>query len=107
MNELFFKYPDLHRDALSLRQKFNTLHASTVPTGDPQCPDCIRKAKRLKVMIEERSDATNLDEEVADIGMDPEDTGNEADVEEERTQPRRLFTQQASRPLVRTPSSTR
>jgi hypothetical protein len=53
-------YPELNRDALSLQRKFNALHSSTVPSGDPDCPDYIRRAKRAKFLIEEHSDASNL-----------------------------------------------
>jgi hypothetical protein len=81
-------YPELNRDALSLQRKFNALHSSTVPSGDPDCPDYIRRAKRAKILIEQRSDSTNL-------GIYEEDASGGDDEEEEgSTQPRRLFTQQ-------------
>jgi hypothetical protein len=96
-------YPELNRDALSLRRKFNALHSSTVPTGDPDCPDYVRRAKRAKILIEQCSDSTNLHDEEADLGIHEEDAGDD-DEEEESTQPRRLFNQQQSRPLVRTPA---
>ena len=33
-----------HRDAYSLRRKFNTLHKKTCPTGDPHMPEDVKQA---------------------------------------------------------------
>jgi hypothetical protein len=86
------------------------------PTGDPTCPPYIVSAKRILGLIEERSDADNLDGEEADIGFDDVDTidgGEEAaavEAEEGGNEPnvqRRLFSNNfpVARPLVRMPSS--
>ena len=44
-----------HRDAYSLRRKFNTLHKKTCPTGDPDMPNDVRQAKSIKYMIGEKA----------------------------------------------------
>jgi hypothetical protein len=41
-----------HRDADSLKERFKKLRNSTKPTGDPDCPPAIRRAKRLWVQIQ-------------------------------------------------------
>ena len=38
-------YAEKHRTALSIRKKYNKLLKSGPPTGDPDCPDHIRRAK--------------------------------------------------------------
>jgi hypothetical protein len=89
------------------------------PTEDPTCPPYIVSAKRIQRLIEERSDADNLDGEEADIGFDDGDMSIEANdgdgavvqAEEGGNEPNvqhRLFENNVpavARPLVRTPAS--
>jgi hypothetical protein len=109
-------YPILNRCSANLKRKFKDMYNSTVPTGDPTCPPHIRSAKEIFYLIQERSDADNLEGELPYIGIDMDDLNNnvnseEAQVNEEtedKGRPRRLFEAVANaRPLVRTPVSAR
>jgi len=78
------------REVRGLRQKFNRLNASKLPTGDPNCPWDVKWAKQLKRKIDEKADANLLDdvseaedddeegdEEVATPLDDDDDDGDE------------------------------
>ena len=71
------EFPNANREAQSLRRKFQALYNVRIPTGDPQCPAHVRKAKRIKNLIEERADASNLSGIGADLGF-PVPEGEEA-----------------------------
>jgi hypothetical protein len=99
-----------------LKRKFCDMCSHQPPTGDPACPTYIVSAKRIQCLIEERSDADNLDGEEANIGFDDIDAidggkdGAVVEAEEGGDEPnvqRRLFPNNVpvARPLVRTPSS--
>lgn len=62
-------YPDQGRDTSSLRTKFNRLVSATPPTGDPSCPEEVRRAKRIYKLIEEKADASQL-LDMDEIGLD-------------------------------------
>jgi hypothetical protein len=62
-------YPDHGRDITSLRTKFNRLVSATPPTGDPACPEEVRRAKRIFKMIEEKADASQLID-IDELGLD-------------------------------------
>ena len=53
----FENYPEEKRSVDSLRRKFNSLRNRKIPTGDPSCPPEVRKAKKIAIWIEQRSDA--------------------------------------------------
>ena len=57
------QFPNMGRDLQSVRQKFNKLQASRIPTGDPTCPPAVRRAKRIHRDIEEKMDAEEEMEE--------------------------------------------
>ena len=40
-------FPGMGRDLQSIHRKFNKLQASRIPTGDPNCPPAVRRAKRI------------------------------------------------------------
>jgi hypothetical protein len=112
-------YPNYNRGVDSLRRKFKEMCGAKVPTGDPTCPPHIREAKRLYVLIQDRSDADNFDGTELDIGLEEDgnedanatDTNEAADATDgnEVGTVRRLFAAPvtAPRPLVRTPISSR
>jgi hypothetical protein len=91
----------------------------TVPTGDPTCPPHIQRAKQIFILIQERSNANNLEGELPDIGIEIDDldivvnvwaqVNNVQELEEtedkaQATHPRRLFEAVPNAgPLVRTP----
>jgi hypothetical protein len=54
------RYPDLNQTLDSLKRKFKELHNKKNPTGDPLCPPAVRRAKRLRVEIINRLDASDL-----------------------------------------------
>ena len=43
------------RTDTSIRRKYNSLHRVTVPTGDPNCPDEVKQAKRIKYSIGQKA----------------------------------------------------
>ena len=50
------------RDADSLRKKFNGLCRHKKPTGDPQCPPLVKRAKRIQRDIEESANVNEIDD---------------------------------------------
>ena len=62
----------------SLKQKFKTLKNSKKPTGDPDCPPEIVRAKRCSRDIEQNMAVADMDSNPpADIGNDEEEIGRE------------------------------
>ena len=45
------RYPDKGRSVDSLKRKFKELHLKRIPTGDPNCPPAVCRAKRLRRAI--------------------------------------------------------
>ena len=83
----------------SIRRKFNSLANHKKPTGDPNCPPTVRRAKRIFALIRERMDISdgeddNESDEVAPavltedgVGIDGETPpSNEGDGEHEAVQ---------------------
>jgi hypothetical protein len=52
----------------SILKRFNTLHQRLMPTGDPNMPDNVRKAKHLNYLIMDKSECVNMngDEEASE-----------------------------------------
>ena len=44
-------FPEMDRDAKSLKRKFDELCHTKAPTGDPNCPPNVRRAKHIKKTI--------------------------------------------------------
>ena len=106
------QYPEHQRDAVNLRRKFKEMYNARIPTGDPECPEHIKTAKRLHIQIQQRSDADNMDGNGLDMGVEEEEVDDDNNIEERTEEapeddqtPRRLFDGAAPRPLVRTPVS--
>jgi hypothetical protein len=113
------QYPEHQRDSVNLRRKFKEMYNARIPTGDPECPEHIKTAKRLHIQIQQRSDADNMDGNGLDMGVEEEvvddnnnNNNNNNNIEEptgdapdDDQTPRRLFEVAAPRPLVRTPVS--
>eukprot|EP00557_Chaetoceros_sp_GSL56_P011297 CAMPEP_0176477066 /NCGR_PEP_ID=MMETSP0200_2-20121128/410_1 /TAXON_ID=947934 /ORGANISM="Chaetoceros sp., Strain GSL56" /LENGTH=202 /DNA_ID=CAMNT_0017872823 /DNA_START=1863 /DNA_END=2468 /DNA_ORIENTATION=- len=67
------QFSSLNRNVKSLQRKFATLYNYKIPTGDPNCPDQVRRAKRLYQRINEKMDvATGAIEGLAE-GEDSDD----------------------------------
>ena len=49
-------FPEHHRDWASLKRKFTLLYGKKMPTGDPNCPQDVRRAKRCHEEIKEKCD---------------------------------------------------
>jgi hypothetical protein len=58
----------VERDEESLRNKFKTLRSSTKPTGDPNIPEPVLRAKRIQTAIERKIAVSNMDD-----GIDKDD----------------------------------
>ena len=52
-----------HRDVPLLKRKYNVLHRLQIPTGDPNMPDEVRQAKRIKHTIGLKADLGDGEEE--------------------------------------------
>lgn len=63
-----------NRNGESLRNKFKELRNSSKPTGDPDCPEPVRRAKRIQRQIE-------LSMDVVDFGDTFGNNGNEEAIE--------------------------
>ena len=61
--EHLLKFPEQDRDTNSLRRKYNQLYRKRVPTGDPNCPPEVRRAKRICHNIKEKADCDLFDED--------------------------------------------
>jgi len=63
-----------------LRNKFKALRSVRKPTGDPDCPPAVKRAKRIQREIEENLDVGNYDD-----GMEGElqNADGEEDYEED------------------------
>ena len=69
------RYPSVERTVDSLRRKFASLYRKNLPTGDPDIPREVRRAKAIRQKIIERSDIgddDNLDDDVDDAFADDE-----------------------------------
>ena len=77
-----FEFPN--REAQSLRRKFQALYNVRIPTGDPTMPAHVRRAKRIRYLIEERADASNLTGTGADLGFPAAEDDAEGNQEEEQ-----------------------
>ena len=86
-------YPANERTGESLRRKYRLLAKKKIPTGDPACPEEVRRAKHIATMIVEKTEASsgddNEDEDEGLGGNDEEeggyegvDSGLEVDMEE-------------------------
>jgi hypothetical protein len=76
-------YPDHDRTGDHLHTKFNALARTNVPTGDPNMPDHIREAKRVRRLIVDKTEGATGDE------MQP--LGPDDSVTDEEDLPRDLF----------------
>ena len=65
----------------SLKRKFQELARKKIPTGDPQCPPYVRKAKHIyhKIILATDGSTGNSD----DLGFENEDNGEDGKEEEE------------------------
>lgn len=59
------RYPDQRRAVDSIKRKFKELYSKRIKTGDPNCPQEVRRAKRLRHQIVESMNASDLNTVVA------------------------------------------
>ena len=59
------RYPEQRRGVDSIKRKFKELYSKRVKTGDPNCPQEVRRAKRLRHQIVESMNASDLNTVVA------------------------------------------
>ena len=70
------------RDADSLKAKFKSLRNVKKPTGDPSCPEEVKRAKRAQYSIEARMGVSNMDDdEGGHISIDNTALTNDDDFE--------------------------
>lgn len=71
-----------YRDSESLRNKFRTLKNSKKPTGDPRCPENVKRAKRIQRDIDNEVGATTIDDDRSDCDSEPSDSAEMSDSDE-------------------------
>ena len=59
------------RDAEALKNKFIRLKNHPKPTGDPDCPEEVRRAKRVQRLIEAQCAVLELEDNGPDRGLAP------------------------------------
>jgi hypothetical protein len=75
------------RDEKSLRNRFAALYQTKVPTGNPNIPPLIKRAKEIQDKIEERSEMVNAANMSSDDGyVEGEEEDEEGEEEEEDVQ---------------------
>ena len=78
------KFPDRERTVESLRRKFSDLHRTSVPSGDPNIPMTVLRAKAIREKIKERADIggdSDIEEAVDEAFHESfQDSGDDDDV---------------------------
>jgi hypothetical protein len=73
------RFPDMKRTKDTIKRKYSLLYSAKSPTGDPNCPPNVRRAKRIYHMIKEKTDLVADDdddddedsiESIRDVGGD-------------------------------------
>jgi hypothetical protein len=67
------KYGNRQRTVQSLQRKFASLYNHKMPTGDPRCPETVRKAKQLYKAISEKMDVATGEAEGDDEDEEDDD----------------------------------
>ena len=85
------RWPSSNRDVTSMKRRYGNLHRKKPPTGSPDCPPEVRRAKRIYQDILEGLDASDggsgisrdgLSENLGDTGgQDKDDDGDDDDKE--------------------------
>ena len=50
------RYPEEARNVGSIRRRFASLYRTRIPTGDPHCPDEVRRAKHLQFILKDKAE---------------------------------------------------
>ena len=85
------KFPGMNCNVQSLQCKFSALYNHKIPTGDPNCPELVRRAKRIYKDIVKKMDISNgedeesyeEDEDVSRSSDEEEESGTEDEAKEE------------------------
>jgi hypothetical protein len=72
------RYPDQRRGVDSIKRKFKELYSKRVKTGDPNCPQEVCRAKRLRHQIIESMNASDLNTVVAGSEEQGSESGDDA-----------------------------
>jgi hypothetical protein len=72
------RYPEQRRGVDSIKRKFKELYSKRVKTGDPNCPQEVRRAKRLRHQIIESMNASDLNTVVAGSEEGSSESGDDA-----------------------------
>ena len=72
------RYPDQRRGVDSIKRKFKELYSKRVKTGDPNCPQEVCRAKRLRHQIVESMNASDLNTVVAGSEEQGSESGDDA-----------------------------
>jgi hypothetical protein len=75
-----------YRDVESLRNKFKSLKNSKKPTGDPRCPENVKRAKRIQKDIDNEVGAVEVDDDSSESGRDSESSDSSVMSSEEQSE---------------------
>jgi len=77
----YSRYPDRERTGTQLKKKWNDISKTDIPTGDPNMPDHIREAKRIRILIYEKTDGgTGSPSEEFGLRLGPDDDAEVASI---------------------------
>jgi hypothetical protein len=74
-------YPDSARTKDSLKRKFLTLHRTKIPTGDPNCPIEVRRAKRIYEEMKKKTELSDAETDDEDDAEEDDEGEDEVEVE--------------------------
>ena len=81
------RYPDLSHTGDQLGKKFNDLAKRSIPTGDPFMPQEVREAKRIRLLIYQKSDGgTGSVSEGFGLQLGPDDDAKVASINQQGEQ---------------------
>ncbi len=68
------RYPDKDWSVDSLKRKFKELHQRKIPTGDPNCPPAVRRAKWLRRAIINLMDGSDMNSQLREENGDNDES---------------------------------
>jgi hypothetical protein len=70
------RFPDMNRTKETIKRKYTMLYSAKSPTGDPNCPPNVRRAKRIYHQIKEKTDLVAEDDD--DVSIESVREGEDA-----------------------------
>ena len=83
-------WPNETRTNESLKRKFQKLRNKKIPTGDPNCPPDVRRAKQIYVKLVEKTEMSNGSEDEVDLEEQEDENADDDDNDSDNDTPRSL-----------------